>query len=210
MNSVIDEFHKLYYQTPNTWPGNTWLGRPIEQSPFDIYLYQELVHEVRPASIIQTGVKRGGSLLMFASYLDLIGAPADARVVGVDIDLIPALGLKHPRIRLVEGSSIDPRTLAILDGLHLPPGMVVLDSDHSYGHVLAELRAYWPRVAEGQYLVCEDTNLGHPVPGWKSGPAEALETFLAERTEFEPSDRWKRNLISFHPGGWLRRVPGND
>ena len=149
---IVDLFHSLYYDSPHTWRRNTFLGFPVAQSPIDLHLYQELVARQRPAFILQTGVMHGGSVLYFACLLDLIGAGSSALVVGIDNAPTPrSRSLRHPRIRLIEGSSTDPRTVAAARALvPLADGMVVLDSDHHEEHVLEELRLYREFVAPGQ------------------------------------------------------------
>jgi cephalosporin hydroxylase len=208
---IIDSYHRLWYDSPDTWQKNEFLGFGVKQAPSDLWIYQELLFANPPAFVLQTGVSEGGSILFFAHLLDLIKAPSSAIVIGVDIEIsASARRIDHPRVRLIEASSVSPDTIDKIRALlPAPTGFVSLDSDHSEVHVLAELRAYAPLVSVGSHLVAEDANInGHPVfPSAGPGPFEAVERFLSEGSAFvRDDDVWKRHLFSLHQYGWLKRI----
>lgn len=198
----------------------SWMGVPIIQMPADILATQEVIWATKPDIIIETGVARGGSMIFMASLLQVIGK---GQVIGVDIEIRAhnrASIEAHPlasRITLIEGPSTAPDTLARVRA-EIPDGasvMVVLDSDHSRDHVLAELRAYGPLATEGQYLVVADTLLGWgdstQTPTKRSKvlypgdePYAALKAYLAETDRFEIDAVLNGKLVlSSSPGGYL-------
>jgi cephalosporin hydroxylase len=205
-----DEFHKLFYETAyakgDAW-NPKWMGVAALKCPFDLWVYQEILHETRPDVILETGTARGGSALFLASMLDLMGV---GEVISIDIVRRPEWPV-HPRITYVTGSST---SAAVLDEVRRRIAgksrvMVILDSDHKKDHVLEELRAYAPFVSKGAYLIVEDTNInGRPVfPGFGPGPGEAVDEFLAATSAFVRDSERERFFVTFNPGGYLRRVP---
>ncbi len=205
---IVRRFHRLYYLTSRrTWRNTFFLGVPVAKCPLDLWVYQEIVSEVRPGLILETGTAHGGSALYLASLCDLVGA---GRVVSVDV--VEREGLpEHPRVSYVVGSSIERETFERVKA-HVRPGepvMVVLDSDHTREHVLAELRLYGALVTPGSYLVVEDTNVhGHPVfRSHGPGPAEAVAEYLREDSRFAADEGREKFYMTFNPGGYLKRLP---
>lgn len=207
--------------------GFTWMGRPIIQLPEDVLRIQETIYRVKPDVLIETGVAHGGSLIFYAS---LFAAMGKGRVVGVDIEIRP-----HNRaaieaheladgISLIEGSSTDEAVLAQVRS-HVRAGdrvMVILDSDHSYRHVAAELAAYAPLVTPGSYIVATDgimedlEDVPRGRPGWShDNPAAAARAFAAAHPEFalEPPpfvfDEVEAHVqATYWPAAYLRRRDG--
>jgi cephalosporin hydroxylase len=204
--------------------GFSWMGRPVIQLPDDMVRIQEVIWQVQPTVIVETGVAHGGSLVFYASLFEAMGR---GQVIGVDIEIRPQNRLAietHPlarRIALIEGSSIDAATVEAVRKL-LNPGdrvLIILDSNHSRGHVAAELEAYSPLVSVGSYIVATDGIMrdlvGAPdVPdAWATdNPAAAAEAFAIEHRDFvlESPPRafteTKLAPLTYWPSAYLRRV----
>lgn len=197
----------------------SWMGRPIIQYPQDMVAMQEILWRVQPDLIIETGIAHGGSLVFYASICELIGR---GEVLGIDIDIrahnrtaIEA----HPmarRIRMIEGSSTDAGVIAqVATEAAGKRTLVVLDSNHTHAHVLAELQAYAPLVSVGSYCVVFDTMIEDMPPGlypdrpWDVGdnPKTAVKAYLAGNGDFTlDEDVEAKTLITVAPGGYLRRI----
>jgi cephalosporin hydroxylase len=208
-DSVVDGFHQLYYETGEaggTWKNTTWLGVPTWKVPLDLWIYQELLHELRPDLIVETGTAHGGSALYLATLCETLGR---GEVVSIDIGHWPDRP-SHQRLSYLTASSTDPEVVARVAERAEGAGcvLVVLDSDHSRDHVLGELRAYADLVTPGSYLVVEDTNVnGHPVfEAFGPGPMEAVQDFLKERDDFQADPAREKFFLTFNPGGWLRKL----
>ena len=208
---VVDQFTQVYYEGAmfgETRADTTWLGVRTDKCPLDLWIYQELLHELRPDLIVETGTAFGGSALYLASLCDLIG---NGKVLTIDVQ--PQAGSpEHPRLEYFHGSSVAPETLdRVRAQAEAAEGvLVVLDSDHRKEHVLKELRLYAPLVTPGSYIVVEDTILnGHPVSDdFGPGPMEAAEQFLRESPEFEVDGRCEKLYLTFNRKGYLRRRSG--
>jgi cephalosporin hydroxylase len=207
--SPDDQWHRHFYE--NSRHGLVyWRGVQLIKNPMDLWVFAEIIHQVMPRVIIETGTRTGGSSLFYADMMKVGGVP-NPKVITVDIaedEWRP----EDDRIVYLKGSSTD---VEILDEIHgmvydRVPRMVFLDSDHSPDHVYAELEQYHHWVTPGSYLVVEDTNFGNPVDIVEphlhfGGPAVGLERWLRDHPEFEPDPYRERFGVTFNPGAWLRR-----
>jgi cephalosporin hydroxylase len=199
----------------------SWMGRPVIQYPQDMIAMQELIWEIKPDLIIETGIAHGGSLIYYASLLELIG---HGEILGIDIDIRKHNREeieKHPmfkRIKMIEGSSVSneiaDQVFAAAKGKQKI--MVSLDSNHTHDHVIKELELYAPLVSVGSYIVVFDTiveflpeNYFYQKRPWSisNNPMTAVQSFLEINKDFE-IDRSIDNklLISVAPGGYLKRI----
>jgi len=199
----------------------TWMGRPIIQTPQDMVAMQEIIWSVKPDLIIETGIAHGGSLIYYASLLELVGG--DSYVLGIDIDIRAHNRAEidnHPmrkRIQMIEGSSISEETAAQVKqhAAGKKRILVVLDSNHTHDHVVDELRHYAPLVTKGSYLVVFDTLL-EDMPAdlianrsWGPGnnPKTAVWDFLKQNDRFEiDKDIESKLLITVAPDGYLKCI----
>jgi cephalosporin hydroxylase len=197
----------------------SWMGRPIIQLPQDMMAMQEIIWQVKPDLVIECGIAHGGSIIYYASLLELQG---HGEVLGIDLDIRShnreAIE-SHPmskRISMIEGSSIDPaiaaQVRAAAEGKKV---ILVLDSNHTHDHVLEELRLYAPLVSVDSYCVVMDTVVEDmpadffPDRPWGPGdnPKTAVWKYLEENKDFEIDQQMQNKLlITVAPDGYLRRV----
>jgi cephalosporin hydroxylase len=199
----------------------TWLGRPIIQLPDDLIRVQEMLYSVRPDVLIETGVAHGGSLMFYASLFKLMG---HGRVIGVDIEVRPhnrkAIEAHElaPMITLIEGSSAEPKVAARVKSL-IKEGeraFVVLDSNHTYDHVLAELELYGPLVGVGSYIIATDgikewiAGARYTEPDWPTNnPHQAALEFVRRHPEFiieEPKWHFNEGLVNRRVTYWYNGI----
>lgn len=202
----------------------TWMGRPVIQLPEDMIRIQEVIYAIKPDVIIETGIAHGGSLIFYAS---LCKAMDKGRVVGIDIEIRPhnrAAIDAHPLasyLTLIEGSSTDPQIVARV-AENVKPGetvLILLDSNHTKAHVLAELEAYAPLVTPGSYIVATDGimswlgNAPRTQDDWSwNNPRDAAHEFASKHPEFvleEPPQFFNegviRERVTYWPDAFLKR-----
>jgi cephalosporin hydroxylase len=202
---ISEAFFRLYGES-RVWMNTKWLGTNVAKWPLDLWVYQEILYRTRPDVIVETGTWFGGSALYLVSICDIV---ANGRVITVDIEEREGRP-RHERITYLTGSSIDPEIVSEVKSRisSAERVMVLLDSDHSKQHVLAELNIYAPLVSEGCYLVVEDTGVGLVEPDYGPGPAEAVEEFLAQGQPFTIDRDCEKFFITVQPGGYLKRRSG--
>ena len=199
----------------------SWMGRPIIQYPQDMVAMQEIIWEIKPDIIIETGIAHGGSLIYYASILELI---RHGEVLGIDIDIRQHNRNeieKHPmfrRITMIEGSSIDDETVKKVRDIVQGKSKVIvcLDSNHTHDHVLRELELYASMVSIGSYIVVFDTiveflpeNYFSQKRPWGIGnnPKSSIDAFLQTNNNFIiDTSIDNKLLISVAPGGYLKRI----
>lgn len=220
---VSDLWLKVGWDQKHTYTFS-WLGRPVIQLPDDLMRAQEVIHRLAPDVIVETGVAHGGSLVFWATLCRTLGR---GHVLGVDIEIRPhnrAAIEAHflaPHITLIEGGSTDAATLARVRERIRPADrvLVFLDSNHTYGHVRAELDAYAPLVTPGSYIVATDgimrdvADVPRGQAGWiTDNPASAAVDFAREHPEFAlETPPWPFNEsplergVTHWPQAWLKR-----
>jgi len=203
----------------------SWMGRPVIQLPEDMIRIQEVIYQVQPDVVVETGIAHGGSLIYYASLFKAMGK---GRVIGVDIEIRPhnrkAIE-EHPLysyLTLIEGSSIAEDVVAQVKAL-IKPGekvLVILDSNHTYAHVSEELRLYSELVTVGSYIVSTDgvmrdlTDVPRGKPEWDvDNPSQAAIDFAGSYPDFvieQPAWPFNESTLSQNithwPNAWLKRI----
>jgi len=206
VNDFIEYYHSLgtHYKT-------TWLGISILENPCDMWAIQEIVYEIKPDFIVETGTYKGGGALFYASILQMVNPKG--KVITVDIkpqmEQAAKLFLFKDRVEFIEGSSTSEDVIhRIAETVKGSKVMVTLDSDHHMKHVLKELELYSGFVSPGSYLILQDTgHNGHPIQTtYGKGPMEAMEEFLKTNNNFVSDRSREKFLLTFFPKGYLKRI----
>jgi cephalosporin hydroxylase len=194
-----------YYQDNVVTKQVHYRGVPTWKNVFDLWVIQEIIHETRPEIVVEIGSKFGGTTLWLS---DAMKTAASGSVISVD--------LKRPQIdfpenvRFIEGDSIAPATVAQVQGLcGRRRTMLLADGNHAADHVFQELVLYGPMVAPGCYFVVEDGIVDlMDWPQYQPGPLVAVQRFLAENSSFVADERREKFILTYAPGGFLKRMGG--
>ena len=205
---IMKIFHDL-----GIWDDLKFHGVRIVKNPLDLWMMQQIIYDVRPDFIVETGASHGGSSLYWAQTLNGLGL-TESRVITIDLEDNTAEARKDPLwdryVTFLLGNSTDPGIVAEITELTQGSTVIVcLDSDNTMQHVLDELNAYSPLVSSGSYVVVEDTYYDAVLerPDLGPGPAAAVQAFLSQggSERFELDLSRESLILTSNPGGWLRR-----
>jgi cephalosporin hydroxylase len=207
---IIRDFNLLHYNS-RLWNHTTWMGIQTQQNPCDMWVFQEILWDLKPDFVIETGTFNGGSSLFFAMVL--AEATEKGRVISVDInphiEQVSKFKVFRDRVEVIKGDSVSPEVIdKIAEQVKGHVVLVTLDSLHTKDHVLKELKLYSKFVSVNSYLIVQDTNVnGHPVfKRHGPGPMEAVEEFLKDNKDFEIDRNMERHMLTYYPSGYLKRV----
>lgn len=205
---IVDQFSDLYYSSRGTMH---WRGINLIKNPCDLWTLMDIIYELKPGLIIETGTAEGGSATFYKDITNLFGILCE--VVTIDVNPKWNYDPKPRGITSLVGYSTSPGVYSAVMEVAASVGeggkaiLVCLDSDHSRENVRKELDLYAPLVTVGSYVIVEDTNVnGHPsFTRHGPGPWEAVQEFLAETSGFEIDRERQKYLLTFNPDGYLRR-----
>jgi cephalosporin hydroxylase len=205
---IISEFHKIYFDHKGYV--SSYLGVASAQYPTDNWVMQEIISELNPDFVIETGTWRGGTALYYATILEKLND--HGKVITIDVNpydpKVEAFKTWRERVEFIKGSSVSPEVVeAVKKRVQGHKVLVTLDSLHSKSHVLKELELYAPLVSKNSYIVVQDTqNSGHPIQVDFEGPWEAVQEFLKANKNFVIDQKREKHLLTANPSGYLRRV----
>lgn len=190
----------------SNFPETKWFGIEILKNPLDMWIAQEIIYELKPDLIIETGTFKSGSAMFYCHLMDLMN---HGKVITVDIEFRDNRPV-HKRLRHILGSSTDEGVLREVEKevKEANTVLVFLDSDHSKEHVLNEIYAYKDFVSKDSYMVVEDTALhGNPIhaEGWED-PMGAVDEFMSKSKEFVQDRSKEKFLMTWHPKGFLKKL----
>jgi cephalosporin hydroxylase len=207
---IVKKFTQVYYAS-RVHDRTTWLGVSALQNPCDMWSMQEIISEIKPDFIIETGTYKGGGALYFATILQNVNGAGKVITVDINPQVEAASKFKvfQERVEVIQGSSVSTQvTDQIARRVADSKVIVTLDSNHHKDHVLKELEIYSKFVSLGSYLIVQDTaHHGHPLQtDYGEGPMEALSSFLKTNQNFVVDSSREKFLLTFFPQGYLKRI----
>lgn len=210
--AISKDYISMFYAA-KAWHSNRYRGLQLLKIPNDLWIMQEIISEIKPDLIIETGSRNGASTLWFADQLNVIGK---GEVVSIELNMNGNMP-NHERVTFIKGSSVSDEVIGQVreKSKGKQTVMVDLDSDHSKSHVLKELELYSPFVTLGSYLIVEDTIIsGHPSVSVldsnmklvTEGPIDAVREFFLKNSDFLVDTTRERFQITTNPQGYLRRL----
>ena len=199
-DKYLSWFHK------NCVFNNKWLGRQAQKTPFDTWVYQEIICETKPTVIIEIGNYAGGSTLYLATIFDALGY---GRIFGIDVDHSRVQDLSHKRIKWITGDAASKDVFQKVKGeiSENDRVMIIEDSSHTYNNTLAVLELYSSLVSPGCYFIIEDGICKEDyIDGPKPGPFEAIHEFISKNSEFQIDKKMEKFLLTYNPDGFLKRI----
>ncbi len=208
--TVVRQFNRMHYDS-RVYKNTEWLGVLTAQNPCDMWVLQEIIFNLKPDFIVETGTLYGGSSLFFAMMLAQVNE--NGKVITVDIkpriEKASRFDVFQKRVEVITGDSASPAVVdRIAQQVKGRKVLVTLDSLHTKEHVLKELKLYSKLVSEDSYLIVQDTNVnGNPVePEHGPGPMEAVKEFLSENKDFEIDRSMEKHMLTYYPSGYLKRI----
>ncbi len=198
----------LYHQKNIVFQKCHWMGVRAQKNPFDAWIYQEIIYEVKPDIILEIGSAEGGSTLYFANILDLMGKGS---IISIDIDRTK-FHIKHNRIIELTGDSSSPEILESVRELCKDKiVLIVHDGDHTKNHVLNDLNQYSDIVSKNSYFIVEDGiadlfNARDGLGDYQDGALVAIEEFLKTNNKFVVDSERERYILTYNPKGFLKRI----
>ncbi len=202
-------FNELYWRADLAQHHTSWLGVRTQQMPTDLWTIQQILYEVSPDYIVETGTLNGGSALFHAMVLRETNPKA--RIISIDIEphveKASHYGAFRDMVEVWTGSSTSPETIArVTEKVRGRRTLVLLDSNHTTEHVSRELHLYAPLVSVGSYMIVHDTNLygeGRPVV---EGPLAAVSAFITGNQQFEIDRSREKMMLTLSSSGYLKKV----
>jgi len=211
--NIFDEDFKFFKDKYLSWFHknchfeNTWFGRQAVKTPFDAWIYQEIIYKTKPTIIIEIGNYAGGSTLFLASIFDALGY---GKVIGVDKDHQRVKDLNHKRISWITG---DATSLEVFNKIKNEIStndrvMIIEDSSHEFQPTLKILELYSQLVSKDCYFIVEDgiCKEDYIVGGPKPGPFEATHEFLKNHPEFIIDKKMEKFFLTYNPDGFLKKI----